>query len=137
MSDSRHKNPPPTDEEEDVTPLFRETVREMLKTNARKNRLSGFHKNEPGYLISNHAELAEAIGTDKTMVNKIIGPVRPTTKVKLVTRSAFLARIRDALGLAPVARITVKASRLEQMLAIAELEDDDFAALTKRLKSDR
>lgn len=97
-----------------------------MRLNAARNKLSGLRKGEPGYLISNRPELADEIGTDKTMINKILGAAKKETKVKLVARSGFVGRIRDALGLAPVTQITVRASRAMTLKFIAELSDEDF-----------
>lgn len=127
MGDSRHKKPPPDDDEEDVTPAFRAQVLRALELNAAKNDLSEIAKGAAGYLISNRAELAEEIGTDKTMINKIIGPARETSKVSLVERSAFVGRIRKALSLPEVTKIVVKASRAEILRLIADLPDEEFA----------
>jgi hypothetical protein len=127
MGDSRHKKPPPTDEEEEVTPALRAQVLRAFEINMAKNALSEIAKGEPGYLISNRADLADAIGTDKTMVNKIIGPARETSKVKLVDRSAFVGRIRKALDLPGVTKIAVKTSRAEIVRLIADLPDEEFA----------
>lgn len=126
MNDARHKRPPPPDEEEDVTETFRKEVRDALDLNARQNRLRQLKKGDPGYLISNRAELAEKIGTDKTMINKIIGGVRAGTKVKLVERSAFVKRIRDALHLAAITKIAVRSERADVVRFISELPDEDF-----------
>lgn len=133
MGDSRHKKAPPLDDEEDVTPAFREAVKTALDLNKQRNKLSELRKGDSGYLISNRSELAEAIGTDKTMINKIIGPARADSKVKLVDRSAFVGRIRAALQLPAVTKIAVKASRAEILRRIAELPDDEFANFERAL----
>lgn len=126
MGDARHKRPPPDDPEEDVTADFRREVIEALDINARRNRLRRLKKGDAGYLVSNRAELAVAIGTDKTMVNKIIGPKKPSNKVKLVDRSAFVARIRDALELAVPTSIAVKGDRAAALKWFNELSDEKF-----------
>ena len=127
MGDDRHKRSPPDDMEEDVTEEFRALVRETLELNDRRNRLHQLSKDSPRYLISNRAELAEAVGTDKTMINKIIGPARPTTTVKLVERSAFLGRIRRALQLPAMLLVPIPENRVEFARRIAAMSDKEFA----------
>ncbi len=128
MGDVRHKASPPKDEdEEDVTPAFRLDARRALELNAEKNELGGIKKGQPGYLISDQADLAEAVVTSKRMISKIIGPVRPATKVKLVDRSVFVGRIRAALQLQALTEIQVKASRANTIRLIAGLSDEEFA----------
>lgn len=134
MGDSRHKNPPPVDEEEDVTDSFRESARKALELNEQRNKLGELRKGDPGYLISNRAELALEVGTDKTMINKIIGPARASSKVDLVDRSAFVGRIRQALQLPAVTKIAVKSSRIEIVRLIAELPDDEFRVFEKAVQ---
>ena len=135
MGDALHKRSPPSaEEEEDVTPTFRADALKALDLNAKRNKLSGLRKGEPGYLISNRPELAEEIGTDKTMINKILGAAKKETKVKLVARSAYVGRIRDALRLAPVTQITVRASRAATLRFIAELSDDDFSVFEEEVQ---
>lgn len=126
MGDHLHKRPPPTDEEEDVTEQFREEVRAALEINAQSNRIRRLKWGDPGYQVENRAELAESIGTDKTMINKIIGGARPTTKVKLVERSAFLGRIRAVLKLAAVTKVAVRGDRAAVVRFIADLPEDQF-----------
>jgi len=128
MGDATHKKPPPTDEEEGVTDAFREEVRQALDINARANRLRRHKKGDPGYLISNRAELAKAIGTDKTMVNKIIGGKREDTKVELVHRSAFVGRIRAVLQLAAVTTIKASIDRAPVYRWLDSLPDGVFEA---------
>lgn len=134
MGDVRHKKPPPEDVEEDVTDDFRKEVREALDLNARQNRLRRLRSGMSGYLISNRAELARAIGTDTTMVNKIIGPARAGSKVDLVDRSTFVGRIRNALQLAAVENITVRADRANVLRYLALLPDDAFRILEEEYK---
>jgi hypothetical protein len=126
MGDILHKKPPPPDEEEEVTDSFRKQVREALAINDQANRIRRLKKGDPDYQVSNRPELAEAIGTDKTMINKIIGPVKASTKVKLVERSAFVGRIRSELKLAAVTRIAVRTDRAVVVRFIAELPDEEF-----------
>jgi hypothetical protein len=135
MGDSRHKKPPPDAPEEDVTDEFRREVLEALDLNAQVNRLRRRRKGDPGYLISNRAELADAIpGMHKTMVNKILGGARDTTKVKLVERSAYVSKIREVLQLAPTDRITIPARRGDVMRWIAALSDEAFAVFEEEFK---
>lgn len=140
MGDLRHKKPPPDEEEEDVTNEFRAAAQKKLRANAQQNRLRKRRKDDPDYLISNHAELAEEIGTSKTMLNRIIGPVRETTAIKLVARSVFVKSIREALALADVTQISVQAVRAEVLRIINDLPDDlykVFAAEVARLDKRR
>jgi hypothetical protein len=128
MGDVRHKaSPPKSEDEEDVTPAFRLDARRALELNREKNELGGIKKGQPGYLIADQADLADAVGTSKRMISKIIGPVRPTTKIKLVDRSVYVGRIRAALQLQALTEIQVKASRAYTMRLIAGLSDDEFA----------
>lgn len=127
MGDERHKKPPPPEEEEEVTDAFRLAARKALESNKRQNALRGLRKPDPGYLISNRAELAIAVGTDKTMINKIIGPAKLTTKIKLVGHSTYVGRIRSALELPSVTQITVRSGRVNVLRWIADLSDEDFA----------
>lgn len=129
MGDDRHKNSPPDDEEEEVTELFRAAARHALDLNKRQNALRGKRKGDAGYLTSNRAELALKIGTDKTMVNKIIGPARASTKVKLVDRSAFVGRIRRELELPPVVSIQVPSSRVQLLKRIADMPEVGIQAI--------
>lgn len=134
MGDERHKRPPPDEIEEDVTPEFRREANEALKLNALNNRLRHLKKGAPNYQISNRAELADAVDTDKTMINKIIGPAKPTTKVKLVARSVFVGRIRDALQLAAVAKLSVRTDRAAVLRWIADLSDEAFKVFDDEYK---
>lgn len=110
-----------------MTPALRAQIVRALELNMAKNALSEVAKGDPGYLVASRADLAEAIGTDKTMINKIIGPARVTSKVDLVDRSAFVGRIRKVLGLPSVTKVVVKASRAEIVRLIADLPDEEFA----------
>jgi hypothetical protein len=138
MGDPLHKkSPPPRVDEEIVTDAFRRQVNEALRLNAAKNDLGEKRKGEAGYLICNRPELAEAVGTDKTMINKIIGPVRATTKVKLVDRSAFVGAIRVALDLPAVAQISVPQARAEVLRLLADLPDKEFQVFEQALRKPR
>lgn len=135
MGDSRHKKSPPLDEEaEDVTESFRRDVLKALDLNEQHNKLRGLRKDDAGYLISNRSELAKAVGTDKTMINKIIRPARETSKVDLVDRSVYVGRIRTALQLPQVSKVTVKASRADVVRFIADLPDDAFLIFEKEVE---
>lgn len=133
MGDERHKkSPPPAEEEEDVTDGFRQEVREALEINKKLNRLRRLKKKDSGWLISNRAELADAIGTDITMVNKLIGPARPTSKpVKLADRSTFVHRIREVLQLAAVKAVSVKIQRADDLKFLNEVSDDEWKAVKR------
>jgi hypothetical protein len=126
MGDARHKDSPPTGVEEDVTPAFRAQVLEILDVNGRLNRLRKLRPGDPEYRICTRPELAAAVGTDKTMINKILGPVRPTTKIKMVAESTFVRPIRNALGLPPLTSIAVREDRAQTLRDLAELPDDEF-----------
>ena len=137
MGDKLHKDPPPDDEEEDVTPEFRILASRQLELNDLANRNAERKFGDPGYLISNRSELADAVDTDKTMINKIIGPKKSTTKVKLVDRSAFVGRIRKALDLPPVMSIVVPVSHAALLKRIAALPADAIAVYEKALPPKR
>lgn len=136
MGDARHKRPPPADEEEeDVTDVFRKLVRARLEENGRHNRLRRIKKGGPGYKVSNQAELADAIGSDKNLMRKMFGGVRdPMEPAPTVDRSAFVGRIRNVLELPLVATITVSTSRLATMKALADLPDELFRQFEEEVK---
>lgn len=135
MGDSRHKKSPPTEQEEDVTESFRAAVTKALDLNAKQNKLREKKKGDPGYLISSHADLADAIGTSKRMVTRILGGVRETTKIKLVDRSVFVGRIREKLNLPSVTQVVVRSSRAAAVRQLDELSDDEFAVYAAELAS--
>lgn len=76
MGDSRHKKPPPDEVEEENTPEFRAAARAALTNNASANRIRGKKKGDPGYLISNQAELADEVDADRTTGVKSAARVR-------------------------------------------------------------
>lgn len=133
MGDARHKKPAPDEPEEVVTDAFRKKVRDTLETNKRLNNLRGKRKGQPGYLISNRAELAEACGTDITMINKIIGPARETSKVDLVATSTFLGRIRRALDISEIS-LSVPLDRSEVLGFLAGLPDEQFKVFDEEVR---
>lgn len=134
MGDARRKKSPPDNAEEDVTDEFRRDVLAMLDLNAQLNRLRKRHKGDPGYLISNRSELADAVGTHKTMINKLVGGARETTEVKLVERSAYVSKVREVLQLAPTERITIPARRAEVLRWVSSLSDEAFAVFEEAFK---
>lgn len=92
MGDLRHKKSPPANEvEEDNTPEFRAEARAALANNAIANRIRKKKKGDPGYLISNQAELADAIDADRTTIKKLLG-------------SGFGRRYREGVGTWPTRR---------------------------------
>jgi hypothetical protein len=142
MGDARHKkSPPPADLEEDVTPDFRRKVREVLELNKLGNQLRGLRKSDEGYLVSNQAELADAIGVDRNLIKNMLGGVRAGTKVRLIARSTYVGAIRRVLHLAPVIQVAIRADRAAIVKLIAELPDPEFSAFEKamsdRLRDDR
>lgn len=118
---------------EDVTDAFRKAVLDALKANKDRNDLSGARKGDPDYLISSHAELAEATGFDKTRLGRVIGNVRKTSKAVPINRTEGLDRIRKALQLPEMVSVSVRASRVAVIRAIAELPDESFQALADRI----
>jgi hypothetical protein len=134
MGDPRHKKPPPpSDKEEIIRDSFRQKVRDILEANEQLNRLRGKKRGQDGYLISNRAELADACGTDTTMINKIIGPARETSKVDLVDRSTFIDAIRVALGISETT-IFVPMDRVTALEFLAALPDDKFKVFDDEVK---
>jgi hypothetical protein len=139
MGDSRHKkSPPPADLEEDVTEEFRREVRDVLDINKMSNKRRGLKRDDPGYLVSNQAELADVIGVDKNLVKNMLGGVRPGTKVRLIARSTYVGAIRRALQLAPVTQVSVRADRAQLVKLFADLPEAHFRfferALAERTK---
>lgn len=128
MGDLRHKKSPPTNEaEEDNTPEFREAARAALANNAIANRIRKKRKGDPGYLISNQAELADAIDADRTTIKKLLGGARASTKAKISERSVYVGRVRRVLDLGKPEVVTVRPERLDVVRWIAELPDAAFA----------
>jgi hypothetical protein len=143
MGDERHKRSPlPADLEEDVTDAFRQEVRDVLEINEISNKRKGLKKGTPGYLISNQSELADALTeelghkVDKNSIKKLIGGVRPETKVKLTERSTYVGAIRRVLQLAPVMQFTVRADRAPLLRLIAGLPEEEFK-IFERAVADR
>ena len=134
MGDERHKKSPPEDEEEIVTDGFRREVRDALDANREHNVARGYKKGDKGYLISSRSELAEATDIDPTLLNRTIGPKKPSKSktFKLVDRSRFLGRIREALAMNYV-EIKVPRDRAHLLRRIAHLPDDRFLRLEKAL----
>ena len=114
------------DQEEDVTEPFRLQALRALVLNAESNRLRRKKKGDVGYLICNRSELAVAVGTDKKMINNILGPAKSTSKWDRVDRSTFVGRIRDVLHLAAVTQITVPVARAEVLRMLSEIPDEEF-----------
>lgn len=138
MGDARNRTSLPPDEiEELVTDAFRREVREALDINHKHNRLRRLKKGDTGYLISNRSELADAVGTDKTMINRIIGPARETSAVNYVERSAFVGRIRNALHLAPLTQMAVRSDRASVHRVLEEMPDNAFAMVADALLGKR
>jgi hypothetical protein len=136
MGDERHKkSPPPAALEEDVTERFREEVRSTLAANKTRNRALGLHKGDPGYQISNQAELADAIGVDKNLIKNMLGGVRAGTKTKLIQRSTYVGAIREALKLSAVSQITVPSERASVLLILAGLPADIFRGFEDAVKA--
>jgi hypothetical protein len=131
--DARHKRGGDKTGQEDVTDEFRAQVRETLARNKAKNALTGARRGDPDYLISSQAELAEATRIDPTLLGRIVGAVRPTSRVRLVARAVGLDRIRAALGLPEIVRVSVRASRAPTLEQIADLPEDEFRLLADRV----
>lgn len=134
MGDQRRHAPPPEYPDEEVTDEFVDAVLAQLKANRTHNRLHNRRPGDDDYRISSHAELAEVVAPRqknfKSMLNRIIGPAKETTKAKpRVETSRYVGAIRDALGIeAPVtAVLEVRADRLVVLRAIATLTNDEFA----------
>lgn len=116
MGDARHKNPPPPEDEEDVTPRFRELVKAQLAANRKTNERNGIGKRDPNRLIDDRASLGRAVDTDATQINNILGPVRSSSKPKkLVDRSAFVGPILRVLGIVPDVTLQIPAADAERV----------------------
>jgi hypothetical protein len=129
MGDARHKDRPPEAPLEPVTEDFRAAVLGQLAANRLSNATLNLKPGDVGYKICSHAELA-AVATDgdKTMLNRIIGPAKSTTKIKLVKESRFVAAIRTALGFPQpvVEMIEVPADRAATIRMVAALPEAQF-----------
>lgn len=135
MGDSRHKKSPPNEGEELVTEQFRRDALAAMAANKLRNRVSHRKKGDDGYLVSNRAELAEAIGTDSTQISRILGAAR-SKKVKRADYSAFVGAIRRVLDLAPVVEVKVRADRASIIRVIAGLSDEAFAAYEQSVREE-
>jgi hypothetical protein len=134
MSDARHKKSPPNEESEKVTDTFRKEARRALELNKESNELRGLRKGAESYRISSQAELADALGTSKRMVSRIIGGVRAETEIDLVDDSVFVGPIRRLLELAPITSISVRTTRAPVVRFIAELPDDQFKVFEEAVR---
>jgi hypothetical protein len=123
-----HKRPPPEGRLEIITPDFRELVWSTLKKNEAENKYRKLKPDDEDYNISNSAELAEAIGMDKTLLGRTIGQVKKGGSARLLKSSRFLGAIREALGLPIPVTVTfeVPAERADLVRALVEASDDDF-----------
>lgn len=135
MGDAFHKKSPPDDPEEIVTEPFRAAARRQLDLNKLANKNGQHEFGDPEYLTENRSELADKVGTDKTMINKIIGPARKTTKVKLVATSAFVGRIRRELKLPSVVSLEITATPIQAALIrrLLDLPDDAVSTIERSL----
>lgn len=131
-----HKASPPDLPEEPVTDAFVEAVLKKLKSNRLHNEAHALHRDDEGYRISSHAELAEALDPDsanmKSMLSRIIGPAKATTKPpKRVESSRYVGAIRDALELPKpkLVMLEVPAERAQILSLMATLDDDLFDVL--------
>lgn len=144
MGDQRHKNsPPPSEEEDDVTPEFRERAKQQLTENRRLNRISGAKEGQPTYLIDSQAALARAVSrlTGKTVgekhISNILGPVREGSKWDRVDRSTYVKPIAKALRFEAVASIAVPLSRSSIISWLARLPDEKFEKFREALEEAR
>lgn len=112
--------------------LFRERAAEKLAENKTANALAGRVKGDTGYLPEDHADVAELISVllgrtiGQRHVDRILGAVRPGTKLKLINKTDLIGPIRKVLGL-QTAAISVPADRADVLLRIASLPHKDFA----------
>lgn len=138
MSDIRHKKPPPKGESEINTKTFRDEAEEVLRRNETLNRLAGRKRGEHGYLIASHADIASKLaeiypGVTQRMVDKILGAVRPGSKIKLVGSSVYVKPIREMLGLQRI-ELAVPVDRAEVLAKIAGLPDKEFAPFREAIE---
>jgi hypothetical protein len=127
MGDQRHKKYPPRGATELNTQTFRDEARAVLEHNKLLNGLGGRRKGDHGYLISTHADIAEHFKMkNQRMIDRILGPVRSDSKVKLVDCSDLIKPIRELLGLRMI-EITVPADRADALRKIAALPEKEFA----------
>lgn len=135
MGDKLHKASPPDDAEEIVIEPFRVAARRQLELNKLANENGERKFGDEGYLTENRSELADKIGTDKTMINRIIGPARDGSQVRYVETSAFVGRIRDELRLPAVVKMTITATPLQAALIrrLLELPDDALGVIERSI----
>lgn len=144
MGDQRHKNPPPPSaEEDDVTPEFRARAKKQLAENRRLNRISGADEGHPSYLIDSQAALARAVAkiTGKAIsekhISNILGPVREGSKWDRVDRSTYVKPIAKALRFEAVATVEVPLSRATIVSWLARLPDEKFEKFREALEEAR
>lgn len=145
MGDARHKNAPNGDDLDLVTEEFRRDARFRIEAHKAYNRASGLKPGDPGWKIDNYAKLAEAVGTDTTQITNILGPVRSTSKPKrdgkLVGRSVFVRKIREALGLTPTRALSVPLDLVPLVERWSEVREGDrrliLEAITSVLRQQR
>lgn len=144
MGDSRHKNPPlPSEEEDDVTPDFRETAKARLAKNRSLNKISGAEEGDPNYLIDRQAALARAVSklvgrtVSEKHISNIIGPVREGSKWDRTDRSTYVKPIAIALKFDATANIKVPLSRATILDWLARLSDDKFKEYETALEEAR
>ncbi len=109
-----------------------------MLSNRLYNESHGLEPGDRGYRIADNADLAiAAVDGDKTMTAKIVGPAKPTTKVKLVKASRYVRAIREAMGIPhpELATISVPAARQATLLKMASLPDDLFEIFEREVNS--
>lgn len=144
MGDRRHKkSPPPSEDEEDVTPEFRELARGAIQRNKRLNAISGAREGAVNHLIDSQAALARAVsellGRDvsEKHISNILGPVRPGSKWDRVDRSTYVRPIATVLRLGQMKTIQVPVARADLLSWLARIPDERFEEFRKALEDAR
>lgn len=133
MGDKLHKNPPPPQKMEDVSPLFILQVKSALAANATHNAEFNLKPGDKDYRIATHADLATATKIDPNIIKHMFGGVRPGTKTKKISRSRFVGLIRHTLGIPQIVSVPFVSDRVRIARRLTELNREQWEEFSKKL----